>query len=542
MEENKRPTPPPKRQTASGMNANQQRPAARVPQGRQAPPSPAKKKAPGQMGVGMSKEKNATPPSRIPPKAPSSQNVSKTNPPNKAPMAKGAPRIPDNTPAKRASKGIAKAAGKPPVKEGETTVNKQNTAVRYAAPKKKFSIKEMWPFGWISRRKKAILESERDIDAMPDNVVRVRGGIDRPMLVLILILLCYGSVMVFSASYAYALSDMGDSYYYIRRQIAFVVLGLIAMVGVAHLDYKFIQKMTPLVFVGCLGMMVMVLINGISEGDAQRWLYIGPISIQASEPMKLGLVLMLSWYYHKTYRFVKTKLFWRSSAVGTFVPLLIVALVCMLILLENHFSGTIIMFAIGMMVIFAAGGKWIWFGLGTLGFGAGVGYLIFATDYASKRIDIWLHPENYSTQGEVWQTLQGLSAIGSGGLLGVGLGNSTQKHLFVSEPQNDFIYSIICEELGLIGAILVIGLFLAFVWRGIKIAQNTPDVFSRLAVIGIVSQVGIQAFLNIAVVTGTIPNTGITLPFFSYGGSSLTILLVEMGVILSISRYSYQQK
>ena len=423
----------------------------------------------------------------------------------------------------------------------------QSTPVKEKAPlpkkeKKKFRLTDFGLFGWISRRKKEILEAERKKNELPENLVRVRGGVDRPMLVIILLLLCYGSVMVFSSSYAYALSDMGDSYYYIRKQILFVIAGLVAMVFVAHLDYKRVQKLTPLYFLGCLAMMGAVLVVGINEGDAKRWLDLGFATVQPSEFMKLGLVLILAWYYHKAERFVKTKLFWRSSLFGTFIPMVVVGVVCFLIILENHFSGTIILFAIGMLVIFAAGGKLIWFGLGVGGFGALVTFLIFATDYASKRIDIWINPQNYSTQGEVWQTLQGLYAIGSGGLLGVGLGNSTQKHLFVSQPQNDFIYSIICEELGLVGAVLVISLFLAFVWRGIKIAQNTPDTFSRLVVIGIVCKVGIQAFLNIAVVTGTIPNTGITLPFFSYGGSSLTILLAEMGILLGISRYSYQQK
>lgn len=439
------------------------------------------------------------------------------------------------------------AAAKPPQEKRRVPVSSQTQSapeqnVQYAAPKKKWNWRDLPILSKMIQKRNRILESERNREENTENLVRVRGGIDRPMLVLILVLLCYGSVMVFSASYAFALSDVGDSYYYIRRQVIFVLLGLFGMVVVANIDYKIIQKLTPLVFLGCLALMGMVLVAGVSRGDAQRWIYIGPISIQASEPMKLGLVMVLAWYYHKADRLVSTKLFWRSSLFGTFIPILIVGVVCGLILLEKHFSGTIIMFAIGMAVIFAAGGKWLWFGVGMGAFGGAIYYLIMATDYASKRIDIWLNPQNYSTQGEVWQTLQGLYAIGSGGVLGVGLGNSTQKHLFVSEPQNDFIYSIICEEMGLLGAMLVIGLFLAFVWRGLRIAQYTPDVFSRLTVIGIVCHVGIQAFLNIAVVTGTIPNTGITLPFFSYGGSSLTILLMEMGILLSISRYSYQQK
>ena len=153
-----------------------------------------------------------------------------------------------------------------------------------------------------------------------------------------------------------------------------------------------------------------------------------------------------------------------------------------------------------------------------------------------------MNPEKYSSQSETWQTLQGLNAVGSGGFFGVGLGQSLQKHMFVSQPQNDFIFAIICEELGFVGAIATICLFIAFVWRGIVIAQKAPDTFSKLVVTGIVSKVAIQALLNMAVVTNTIPNTGISLPFFSYGGSSLVMLLVEMGIILCISKYSYQSK
>ena len=252
--------------------------------------------------------------------------------------------------------------------------------------------------------------------------------------------------------------------------------------------------------------------------------------------------MALAWYYHKADRLVSTKLFWRSSLFGTFIPILIVGVVCGLILLEKHFSGTIIMFAIGMAVIFAAGGKWLWFGVGMGAFGGAIYYLIMATDYASKRIDIWLNPQNYSTQGEVWQTLQGLYAIGSGGVLGVGLGNSTQKHLFVGEPMNDFIFSIICEELGFIGAIALIALFVLFTWRGIVIAMRAPDTFSSLVVVGITAQIALQAMLNMMVVTSMMPNTGIALPFFSYGGTALIMQLAEMGIILSISRFSSGEK
>ena len=200
------------------------------------------------------------------------------------------------------------------------------------------------------------------------------------------------------------------------------------------------------------------------------------------------------------------------------------------------------MFAIGMAVIWSAGGKKVWFAAAVGGFGAGVAAIIAFTDYATKRLDIFRNPENYSVQSEVWQTLQGLYAVGSGGFFGVGLGNSRQKHLFVSQPQNDFIFAIVCEELGLIGAVAVIALFVAFFMRGLIISKRVPDVFSKLTVIGIVSKVVIQAFLNIAVVTNLIPNTGVSLPFFSYGGSALIILFMEMGVLLCISRYSCLEK
>ena len=523
MEQNKPKSVPEqgtKARNTALQRAPQSSPERRVPPSASRPvPPPANVKGRAPMGA-KAPQKPSSPPAAQRPNATPPRGAANRQMPPKAPNAPLSAQKP-----------------KPNASAPQPTENKPKVA------RKKLKIDDIPVIGWFSRRKKRILEEERARDEIPRNLIRVRGGIDRPMLIIILILLCYGSIMVFSSSYAYALSDLNDSYYYIRRQIIFGGIGLIFMMIASCLDYnKWFKKLTPLAFVGCIGLMLAVLVVGISEGDAQRWIYIGGFSIQPSELMKLGLVMMLAWYYQKTDRLVRTKLFWRSSIFGTFIPMAIVGLVCVLIILENHFSGTIIMFAIGMIVIFAAGGKLVWFTMGAGAFGAIVTFLILATDYASKRIDIWLHPENYSTQGEVWQTLQGLYAIGSGGILGVGLGNSTQKHLFVSQPQNDFIYSIICEELGLLGAVLVIGLFMAFVWRGIVIAQKTPDVYARLTVIGIVCQVGIQAMLNIAVVTGTIPNTGITLPFFSYGGSSLIILLSEMGILLSISRYSFQQK
>ncbi len=384
-------------------------------------------------------------------------------------------------------------------------------------------------------------------DIVKDNdIVRIKGDMDRTFLILVIVLVCFGSVMVFSASYAYALASKGNSYYFIEKQITFVAIGAALMLGIAHwLDYSWLKKMTPLGFWTIVGMLVAVLVIGTAEGEAQRWLIIPGTSfgVQPSEFMKLGLVLALAKYFSDTeqYLFRKTTK-WEPLIRRLLAPMAIVGFVCLLVALEKHFSGVIILFAIGVMVIFAAGGQFKYMLGAAAGFGAIIVPAILLVPYARGRIDIWLHPENYSSQSETWQTLQGLNAVGSGGFFGVGLGQSLQKHMFVSQPQNDFIFAIICEELGFIGAVATIGLFVAFVWRGIVIAQKAPDTFSKLTVVGIVSKVAIQAILNMAVVTNTIPNTGISLPFFSYGGSSLLMLFVEMGIILAISRYSYQNK
>ena len=212
-----------------------------------------------------------------------------------------------------------------------------------------------------------------------------------------------------------------------------------------------------------------------------------------------------------------------------------------MVIIEKHLSGTIILFLIGVIVIWAGGASTKF-----LAVTGGVGTALLATvavlvPYTRRRLEIWMNPEKDLT-GSGWQTIQGLRAIGSGGLFGLGPANSRQKHMYVSQPQNDFIYSILCEELGYIGALSVILLFIALVVRGYKIASKAPDPFCSLVVTGIVSKVALQAFLNIAVVTNTLPNTGISLPFFSYGGSSTVVLLAEMGIVLSISRYSRQER
>ncbi len=377
------------------------------------------------------------------------------------------------------------------------------------------------------------------------------AGVDTQMAVIILILLSFGSVMVFSASFPYAESNYGDGYYYVKRQIFWAVIGLFGMAVCAALPAELHKKYTaPVGFALALVCLVLVLLQ---PSSVKRWLNLGFLSFQPSELMKPMLILMLARYLEKVQPYIcrtgisyhggipfigrvaSKKLFREASLYGTFFPVLIVCAVCVLIMLENHFSGTLITFAIGAIVIFSGGAMLRWFaGAGAIMVTA-VFAVLFGTDYASERIDIWLHPENFSVRDETWQITQGLIAIGSGGIFGRGLGNGLQKQLYVSAAHNDFIFSIVCEELGFVGAVAVIALFAAFVIRAVHLARGCNSLFSSLVAVGIAGHVGLQAFLNIGVVTGTIPNTGVTLPFFSYGGSALVVLLCESGILLSVT-------
>lgn len=374
------------------------------------------------------------------------------------------------------------------------------------------------------------------------DIVREKGSFDYGFLIIILLLLLFGTVMVYSASYVSSGDEYnGDSYYIIFKQLVFATAGLIAMAIVMHIDPKVFKAMAVPAYIFCFFMLTLVPFIGVAHKGAKRWLNVG-IEIQPSEFMKLGLVLMLAWYIDRYYERINSREpHDHPVIIGIIAPYLIVGVTCALIVIEKHLSGTIIMFMIGTIMIFASGASLKILGImGATGL-TGLALLALLYDHARARVITWLNPET-DPLGAGWQILQGYNAIGSGGIFGEGLGDGIQKHLFVSEPQNDFIFTIICEELGFVGALAVILLFAIFVWRGIVIASNAPDVFSSMVVYGIVGKVAVQTFLNIAVVTGTVPNTGISLPFFSYGGSSLCVLLVEMGIVLSISRFSKQKK
>ena len=352
-------------------------------------------------------------------------------------------------------------------------------------------------------------------------------------LAILLLLLCYGLLMLYSAGYAVALYRRGDAYAYIRPQLLFAALGVAAMYAASLVDYHIWHRLAwPLLGVS-LVLLVIVLFMPEYNG-CKRWLVLpGLGTLQPSEIAKFSVVLVFSHIISLNHDRMKT------FSTGVLPFGLVLGAVAVLMLLEPHLSGTVLILGIGAVLMFVGGTGLRWFGIAAaLGVGAVAAAVVLLPDlvpYAAGRLASWQDPFA-DPLGEGHQTIQSLYAIASGGLVGLGLGNSRQKYLYVPEPQNDFIFSILCEELGFAGAALVILLFLALFLRGMSIAVRARDKFGALLVVGFVTQVILQAVLNIAVVTNTIPNTGISLPFFSSGGTSLMMLLGEMGIVLSVSR------
>ena len=365
-----------------------------------------------------------------------------------------------------------------------------------------------------------------------------KGGFDVTFFAAVLALMTIGLVMLFSASYPYAYQKYnGDSYYFFKRQLFFAVLGVIVMIVVSKINYKWIKIIEKPLFVVTIFLLVLVLFYHVNledrSEDFKRWIPLGPITLQPSDIAKFSLVLTLSAYIGKYRKYMQ------RLTYGVLFPGLIIGLFCVLIYLENHLSCTVLMFMIGITLMFCGGTRWQWF-VGGLCIVGAVAFVIIKNpdvlpSYQADRIRAWTD-KTFQPLGLRWQTNNSLYAIGSGGFFGVGLGNSKQKYLYVSAPQNDFIFSIVCEELGFLGAMVILALFALLFWRGIKIAQRCDDKYAALVVIGIVSQVAIQTLFNVLVVTDTFPNTGIALPFFSYGGTALLMLCFEMGVVLSVSR------
>ncbi|MCL2639016.1 MAG: putative lipid II flippase FtsW [Oscillospiraceae bacterium] len=376
---------------------------------------------------------------------------------------------------------------------------------------------------------------------------------DFPFFTIVIVLLAFGIVTMFSASYAFAHREHGDSYFFVSRQLGFIGMGLIAMMILSRFNYRLMLN-KHLIRIGAgltLGVMAFVALAGRVQGGAGRWLEIGGTMVQPSEVLKFAVIVVFAYWIHEKHHMFgdKTRLmdengrergFTRGFKQG-FMPMLIFLIVsCGLMLLQPHLSGAIIVFAIGFIMMFIGDCKIKHIVLVLLAFvtlaAVGISTLEAAGyDYFSSRFLSWQNPEA-DIRGETFQTYQSLITIGSGGWIGLGLGNSRQKFAYLPASHNDFIFSIICEELGFIGAIVVILLFVLFVARGFYIAVHARDKFGMLLAAGITSQLGVQALLNIGVVTNAIPNTGISLPFFSYGGSALIMQMAGIGVVLNISR------
>lgn len=366
-----------------------------------------------------------------------------------------------------------------------------------------------------------------------------RGRIDISFFFLVIVLQTIGLIMLFSASYVTALHENGSSLYYVIRQSIFVVVGLIAMLVASYVDYHVWRKLQWLIYFVGLGLMALALIyKSPNNSGAKRWVYLPTqshaiISFQPSEIMKFSLAIVCASLIAANYKQM------RNRRYGLYPFAVVLFPVAVLLALQRHMSGLILMILIVFTMMFVGGSKIQWFViLGGILLAGAVGILVFkGFDYIQVRLSNWLDPLSGDLRGTKWQTAQSLYAIGSGGLMGVGLGNSTQKFLYLSEPQNDFIFAIVCEELGFVGALVIILLFVLLVYSGVSIALRAPDKFGCMLVIGLTAQIGWQALLNIAVVTNSIPNTGISLPFFSAGGTALTMQLAQMGVILNVSRY-----
>ena len=368
------------------------------------------------------------------------------------------------------------------------------------------------------------------LTAVSSTTPRRSGEVDLPYLALVMLLLVIGVIMVLSASFVRAYYTEGSATYYFVRQLIFAVTGIVIMLTASRFPISFYRRLSFPFLAATLVLLLLVLFIGVGTGGGvRRWLNFGFFTIQPSEFAKLAVILVFA---HMICRF--------RSAMGTFrygiLPFAGILLVIgVLLVMQPHMSATIIIFAIGAVMMFMGGAQLIWFV-------AGGSLLVIAFiaitvlfPYVSTRVTTWLDPWS-NLQGDGYQIVQSIYAISSGGLFGLGLGNSRQKYLYLPEEHNDFIFAVVCEELGFVGATLILLLFALLICRGYWIAFHCSDRYSFLVAAGISTLLAMQVILNVAVVTNTIPCTGISLPFFSYGGTALWIELGEMGIVLSISR------
>lgn len=366
---------------------------------------------------------------------------------------------------------------------------------------------------------------------------RTAGEMDYTFLLLVGVLAVFGLIMLLSASTPTANVKFGRSYYFFLRQLFYVVLGGGLMLALSRIDYRNLKPYTRIFMIACIVLLVLVFMPGIgvSHNGSRRWINLGFMELQPSELMKIAISMFFAALIEdEKYNVAKTE--------GLIKYLIWVGIVAGLMLAETHLSGTIVICGIALCVLLVGGANaGLIIGGGAAGGAALIGVVAAVNPTRMARLTSFLNPFT-DMQGTGYQTAQAIYAIGSGGVFGKGLGESVQKFSYLPEPYNDFIFAVICEELGLIGAIFIIGLFVGLIIRGVKIAMEAEDIFGTLIVVGIISQIAIQTILNIGVATASIPNTGVSLPFFSYGGTAIMILLAEMGIVLSVSRYSSKNK
>ena len=355
---------------------------------------------------------------------------------------------------------------------------------------------------------------------------------DYSLLFITIFMVGFGLVMLYSASSYEAAMEFGNSKYYLISQIKAVVIGVILMVVVIKLDYHIFKK--PLAalaaYFGSILMAMMVLSPiGVSANGASRWISIAGFSIQVCEVVKIGVIVFMAFVIEKKAKKLKN--------IGTFLLCMVFIGISagVIALITKDLSSAIIVAGIGVVMLFVACPRISYFVI-MIGVGvAGVVGAIMIEPFRFERIRVWLNPEKFSDEGG-FQVLQSLYSLGSGGLFGKGLGNGIQKLGYVPEAQNDMIFTVICEELGVIGGIAVILMFIFMIWRFMIVANNAPDLFGSMLVVGVMAHISIQTVMNIAVVTNSMPNTGVTLPFMSYGGSSILCLLIEIGIVLTVSK------
>lgn len=391
----------------------------------------------------------------------------------------------------------------------------------------------------MTREERALRQQEREHRRAVEDVAREagRGPLDVPFLLLTLLLTGVGLIMLFSASFPMAYYEGENPAYYLIRQGIFALGGIVAMLLIGRINYARYRVVGKYVLGVAVFLLILVLVPGVGRtvNGATRWLGFGTLfTFQPSEIAKVGVIL----YFAESISMKKGKM--RTFKEGILPYAVILGIIAALMIKEPHLSGTVLILGIGAVMMFVGGIETVWVGAGAGVAAAGVwAYLSGKIGYNAKRITIWRDPLTNDPElmrDAGYQMRQSLLAIGSGGLLGVGLGKSRQKFMYLPERHNDFIFAIICEELGLIGATLIMALFALLIIRGYWIALHARDRFGALLAVGVTTQVALQVFLNIAVVTNLIPNTGISLPFFSYGGTALVIQLAEMGLVLSVSR------